>query len=144
MNKLSDSNHPSTRLPLSIKGVLIHEGQVLLLKNERDEWELPGGKLEPGEAPLTCVTREIWEETGLASQVEFPLTPYLYDIAGAGSVLIIPFSCRASNFENLALSHEHKEIGVFPLADLGKIKLPIGYRKVIQEAVTVKRSKLRA
>jgi 8-oxo-dGTP pyrophosphatase MutT (NUDIX family) len=37
---------------------------VLLLKNERDEWELPGGRLEAGETPRQCVVREIEEETG--------------------------------------------------------------------------------
>ena len=45
--------------PVSIKGVLVEAGRVALLENERDEWELPGGRLEPGEAPegtvsLTC------------------------------------------------------------------------------------------
>jgi hypothetical protein len=34
------------RFPISIKGVILKESKVILLKNERDEWELPGGKLE--------------------------------------------------------------------------------------------------
>ena len=28
--------------PVSIKGVVVRDGKVLLLKNEREEWELPG------------------------------------------------------------------------------------------------------
>ena len=44
--------------PVSIKGVLVEAGRVALLENERDEWELPGGRLEPGEAPETCLARE--------------------------------------------------------------------------------------
>ena len=45
--------------PVSIKGVLVEAGRVVLLENDRDEWELPGGRLEPGKAPegavsLTC------------------------------------------------------------------------------------------
>ena len=35
---------------------------MLLLRNERDEWELPGGKLELGKDPVACVAREIAEE----------------------------------------------------------------------------------
>ena len=31
--------------PVSIKGVLVEAGRVVLLENERDEWELPGGRL---------------------------------------------------------------------------------------------------
>jgi ADP-ribose pyrophosphatase YjhB (NUDIX family) len=50
--------------PVSIKGVLVEAGRVVLLENERDEWELPGGRLEPGEAPETCLVREFGEELG--------------------------------------------------------------------------------
>ena len=50
--------------PVSIKGVLVEAGRVVLLENERDEWELPGGRLEPGEAPETCLVREFAEELG--------------------------------------------------------------------------------
>ena len=50
--------------PVSIKGVLVEAGRVVLLENERDEWELPGGRLEPGEAPMTCLVREFAEELG--------------------------------------------------------------------------------
>jgi 8-oxo-dGTP pyrophosphatase MutT (NUDIX family) len=41
--------------PVSVKGVAVQGGRVLLLRNERDEWELPGGKLEVGEDPAACV-----------------------------------------------------------------------------------------
>jgi 8-oxo-dGTP pyrophosphatase MutT (NUDIX family) len=45
--------------PVSVKGVVVRDGLVLLLRNERDEWELPGGKLDLGEDPAACVVREI-------------------------------------------------------------------------------------
>ena len=38
----SDNN--AFHFPVSVKGVVIREGKVILLRNERDEWELPGGK----------------------------------------------------------------------------------------------------
>jgi 8-oxo-dGTP pyrophosphatase MutT (NUDIX family) len=41
--------------PVSVKGAAVQGGKVLLLRNERDEWELPGGKLEVGEEPADCV-----------------------------------------------------------------------------------------
>jgi 8-oxo-dGTP pyrophosphatase MutT (NUDIX family) len=50
--------------PVSVKGVVFVGDRVALLKNERQEWELPGGRQEAGEAPAACVVREIREELG--------------------------------------------------------------------------------
>ena len=45
--------------PISIKGVLIEDSEVVLLENERGEWELPGGRPERGEQPTACLMREL-------------------------------------------------------------------------------------
>jgi ADP-ribose pyrophosphatase YjhB (NUDIX family) len=45
--------------PVSVKGVTARDGRILLLRNDRGEWELPGGRLETGETPEQCVVREI-------------------------------------------------------------------------------------
>ena len=55
--------------PLSVKAVVLHRGRVLLLVNERDEWDLPGGRPEAGEDHRTALAREVREETGLSVEV---------------------------------------------------------------------------
>ncbi|MER6299000.1 NUDIX hydrolase [Kitasatospora sp. NPDC001539] len=44
------------------------DGKVLLLKaSYRDQWQFPGGGMDPGEAPAQCAARELLEETGLVA-----------------------------------------------------------------------------
>ena len=50
--------------PASVKEVAVQAGKVLLPENDRNERELPGGKLELGENPAEYVAREISEESG--------------------------------------------------------------------------------
>ena len=46
------------------------DGRVLLARHtEGDVWLLPGGAVEPGEAPADAAVREMWEETGLVVRV---------------------------------------------------------------------------
>lgn len=54
--------------------VLDPSGRVLLLHAHdpdtpgREWWELPGGRIEPSEAPEAAVARELYEETGIVVQ----------------------------------------------------------------------------
>lgn len=51
-------------------------GKILLLhrqKGPKDQWETPGGKLEPGETPEQAATREVKEEIGVQVELIKPL-----------------------------------------------------------------------
>lgn len=53
--------------------------QILLIKQYRyatggTMWEIPAGRLEPGEAPITCAHRELLEETGCTATTMDPMT----------------------------------------------------------------------
>ncbi|MFC5471585.1 8-oxo-dGTP diphosphatase MutT [Cohnella suwonensis] len=46
------------------------QGQILIARRKKGKsqegmWEFPGGKLEPGESPETCLIRELQEEMGI-------------------------------------------------------------------------------
>ena len=53
------------RALISIKGVVCRNSRVVLACNRRNEWELPGGKLENGESFSSGLHREFDEELGI-------------------------------------------------------------------------------
>jgi 8-oxo-dGTP pyrophosphatase MutT (NUDIX family) len=130
--------------PLSVKGVLIHQDRVLLLLNERDEWDLPGGRPDPGEDHRAALKREVQEEAGLTIEVGEALGDYLFEVLPGRFVRILPFVCRLIGGSDVVLSHEHLETRWLPLAELGERihghSLPGGYLGAIRQAIDQPRS----
>ena len=61
----SSGKSPFADCPTSIKGVLLVDRRVLLVKNSRDEWELPGGRIDEGEDHAETLSREFAEELSI-------------------------------------------------------------------------------
>jgi len=120
------------RFPVSVKGVVIRDGKVILVQNERDEWELPGGKLELSESPKECLVREISEELQLVVQPASILDSWIYTIASGVHVLVLAYGCSESSHSEAVLSDEHSELRWFPLAEVDGLRLPDGYKKSIR------------
>ncbi|SFQ28658.1 NUDIX hydrolase [Amycolatopsis rubida] len=118
--------------PVSIKGVLVRDGRVLLLRNERAEWELPGGRIEPGETPEECVAREIAEETGLRADVAEILDSWVYRIEVADkTVFIVTYGCTSAAAEAPVLSGEHNRLAEFAEDEVAGLTMPEGYKRSI-------------
>jgi 8-oxo-dGTP diphosphatase len=59
---------------LVVAGLIARDGRVLITQRRADQalplqWELPGGKVEPGEAPTAALARELSEEIGVRVSV---------------------------------------------------------------------------
>ncbi|MGE3267822.1 MAG: NUDIX domain-containing protein [Chloroflexota bacterium] len=120
------------RFPVSVKGVVMRGDRVILLKNNRDEWELPGGKLEPDEEPRECLRREIDEELALHVEVGPILDSWVYRIAPGVDVFIVTYGCQADPRDPIARSDEHRELGLFTLDEVDTLRMPEGYKASIR------------
>ena len=115
-----------------MKGVITRDGKVVLLRNKRDEWELPGGKLELLESPEECLAREIAEELQLTIEPRSILDSWTYTIVPGVHVLVLTYGCLESSLGEAVLSDEHKELRWFPLAEIDTLNMPEGYKASIR------------
>jgi ADP-ribose pyrophosphatase YjhB (NUDIX family) len=91
-------------------GIIVHEKKFLVLKfskktNIGEKWIFPGGRLNEGEGPITGLTREIREETGLEVEIIQPVHVGMWGIAEDKRYAVF-FLCTLNNGQ-VTLSHEH-------------------------------------
>lgn len=122
---------------LSVKLLLLDEqGRGLFLKRSRlakahaGKWELPGGKIEPGELFDEALIREVEEETGLQSR--------LIGVAGsaesdlpARKIIYLIMEGRISG-GTLSLSCEHEDAAWLAPPEALQLDLAPQFRKFLE------------
>lgn len=73
--------------------VVYRDGNILITRRAPGEklagmWEFPGGKLESGESPQSCIVRELREELGVDSDAGEILTTSVFTYPGGTIELI--------------------------------------------------------
>lgn len=121
--------------PVSVKAALGCGDGWVLLRNERDEWELPGGRVDATDATLQdVVRRECREELGVAVKVGPFIDAYLFEVIPGRRVTIVCFAASVPDQVALTISDEHNAVGVFSAPELAQLRLPEGYRNAIEKA----------
>ncbi|MBM3504068.1 MAG: NUDIX hydrolase [Alphaproteobacteria bacterium] len=120
--------------PVAVKGIVPHRGQVLLLRNRRDRWDLPGGKIHAGEAVEKCLIREAREEIGLAIEPMRLVDSWVRVRSDKPNTLVLVYLCAETTALAPALSDEHKEWRLVGPAVLDQLALAARYRRAVQRA----------
>lgn len=129
------------KIPISAKGIVFEENSVWLRKNERNEWELPGGKVDVGEQPSQTVIREMQEELGFETKVAKIVQAWVYRIDKSGDesdgVLVLSYLCKL--LSKTGRFEVEGEAGLvkfqkFPISQIETLDMPQFYKDAIQTA----------
>lgn len=93
---------------LVVAGLIIgDDGRVLITQRRADQalplqWEFPGGKVEPGEAPVDALARELREEIGVTVAVG-RIWDVLFHAYPAFDLVMLVYACRITDGEPRAV-----------------------------------------
>lgn len=125
----------------SVKAALRCDDKWVLLRNERGEWELPGGRVEAGDASLVAVLeRECHEELGVDVTIGELVDAWVFEVLPGRRVIIICYEATAPDATRPVISEEHQAVGLFASEQLDRIPLPEGYLAAIRRVEESERS----
>ncbi|MCH7652508.1 MAG: NUDIX domain-containing protein [Chloroflexi bacterium] len=114
-------------MAVGTNGIVFNEQGQVLLQRRADVgfWELPGGKVDPGETVEQGAVREVFEETNLRVEIVRFVGVYSdpaycifrYPDGSLVHYVTLLFECRRLSGE-LRISDESTDIGYFPTDDL--------------------------
>ena len=92
---------------LVVAGLILGDGRVLITQRRADQalplqWEFPGGKVEPGEAPVAALVRELREEIGVGVAVG-RVWDVLFHAYPAFDLVMLVYPCRVVEGEPRAV-----------------------------------------
>lgn len=129
-------NESHARYLISAKAIIWVDDSIILCKNSRGEWDLPGGKLHENEELEAGLAREIKEELGLevlASDLVTGFRHHFYD-----DIFILVHTCEIERTAPIQISEEHSEISMFCLEELETLNMNPNYLEAIQKATRYK------
>lgn len=93
-----------------VAGAVVRDGRVLVARRGPTQqlaglWELPGGKVEPGESDPVALARELHEELGIDVAVRELLAESLHDYPRV-RVRLVAWHCRLLDGEPRLTEHD--------------------------------------
>ncbi|HEB79579.1 MAG TPA: NUDIX hydrolase [Rhodospirillales bacterium] len=124
--------------PVSAKAVLFaRKNMILLLQKTNGQWDLPGGKLRPGESWTKGLAREILEETGLEIESADWISGWMGLNANDEHVYRAIFLCKLDckpKKSSISISGEHVNGKFFEVANIRGLAIPEEYLSAIDHA----------
>lgn len=123
---------------LTVRGIIKNnDGNILIVKRHPKSrtdpgmWELPGGKVEPGEFFTSALVREIKEETGLDCKVGDFAEAVQNDYSHKRTVQIMMYLNDVKG--DVKISDEHTDWMWAGLDEIKLLELSTSFKKVLEK-----------
>ena len=133
-SKFIKTDELADKFPVSIKAIIIDDNRVLCLKNERDEWDIPGGKIDFNEDIEECLKREVKEEVNLKIKNLKILKPFNLKFNDV-PVLVLVYSADISCESPIDISYEHTEYDFFSKSEIINLNMLQDYKDLIANMI---------
>jgi 8-oxo-dGTP diphosphatase len=122
-------------------GLMVRDGRVLITQRTAQQkqpdlalkWELPGGKVEPNEAPTAALVRELREEIGVGVAVGRIWDVLFHAYPGFDLVMLV-YACTIIDGEPRAV--EVNALAWVPTAELGMWDILVADRPLVERLMT--------
>jgi 8-oxo-dGTP pyrophosphatase MutT (NUDIX family) len=129
-SKIIKTDELSDKLPVSIKAIIVDDNKILCLKNERNEWDFPGGKINFNEDVEACLKREVKEEVNLDIKNLNILKSFNLKFNSV-PVFIVVYSANISCDSSIFVSFEHSDYNFFSKHEINDLNMSKDYKKLI-------------
>ena len=134
ISKFIKTDEIADKFPVSLKVLIVDKKRILFLKNERGEWDLPGGKINFSELSKSCLIREVFEETRLKLN-NLELVDFLNLKFNDVPVCIVLYKSILKSSNPIEISYEHVEYNFFEKSEINNINCPQQYKEIIANQI---------
>ena len=112
----------SDKFPVSVKSLIFDDKRFLLINNERDEWDIPGGKIENNHNVIETLVREVKEELNITIDNYNILLAKKY-LFRKQEIIVVVYNSKITNEDPISLSFENIDYNFFSYDELNQLKL---------------------
>lgn len=120
---------------VSAKAIIERDGKILLVKDPKGIWELPGGRIEHGEEPQQSLVRELNEELGwtkVAIKKIIDVGSFTSKVENRNNhFIVLVYSCTSD--KKIKQNDEYTEYKWVPIQEIKKLNIRDGYKKSIKK-----------